>query len=51
MVGLGDSLAEARQKAYAGVARIRMDGSQHRTDIGLKAERGQIVVPETGEEN
>ncbi|MDN3296418.1 phosphoribosylamine--glycine ligase [Streptomyces ficellus] len=33
----GKDLAEARERAYAAVARIRLDGSQHRTDIALKA--------------
>ncbi|MFE9422500.1 phosphoribosylamine--glycine ligase [Kitasatospora sp. NPDC006697] len=33
----GGSLAEARERAYAGVAEIKLDGSQHRTDIALKA--------------
>jgi phosphoribosylamine--glycine ligase len=31
----GDTLAAAREAAYAGVARIRLAGSQHRTDIAL----------------
>ncbi|MET9348108.1 phosphoribosylamine--glycine ligase [Streptomyces termitum] len=33
----GADLAEARERAYAAVGRIRLDGSQHRTDIALKA--------------
>ncbi|MFD0369502.1 phosphoribosylamine--glycine ligase [Streptomyces sp. NPDC127114] len=33
----GTDLAEARERAYAAVGRIRLDGSQHRTDIALKA--------------
>ncbi|MDG4865352.1 phosphoribosylamine--glycine ligase [Streptomyces sp. T-3] len=33
----GTDLAEARERAYAAVARIRLDGSQHRTDIAAKA--------------
>jgi len=45
VVGLGESLAAARERAYAGVERIRLEGSQHRTDIGLRAERGQVTVP------
>ncbi|MEU2563535.1 phosphoribosylamine--glycine ligase [Streptomyces longispororuber] len=36
----GSDLAEARERAYAAVARIRLDGSQHRTDIAEKAARG-----------
>ncbi|PGH49240.1 phosphoribosylamine--glycine ligase [Streptomyces sp. Ru87] len=33
----GTDLAEARERAYAGVSRIRLDGSHHRTDIAAKA--------------
>ncbi|GAA2469530.1 MULTISPECIES: phosphoribosylamine--glycine ligase [Streptomyces] len=33
----GKDLAEARSRAYAAVGRIRLDGSQHRTDIARKA--------------
>ncbi|MFE0461026.1 phosphoribosylamine--glycine ligase [Kitasatospora sp. NPDC058965] len=33
----GGTLAEARDRAYAGVAEIALEGSQHRTDIALKA--------------
>ncbi|WP_406378159.1 phosphoribosylamine--glycine ligase [Streptomyces sp. NBC_00197] len=33
----GSGLAEARERAYAAVARIGLDGSQHRTDIAAKA--------------
>ncbi|TDO54438.1 phosphoribosylamine--glycine ligase [Kribbella sp. VKM Ac-2527] len=40
----GKDLDEARQRAYAGVAQIRIKGSQHRTDIALKAARGEITV-------
>ncbi|TCC40911.1 phosphoribosylamine--glycine ligase [Kribbella speibonae] len=39
---VGKDLAEARQRAYAAVGQIRIKGSQHRTDIALKAERGEI---------
>jgi phosphoribosylamine--glycine ligase len=41
---VGKDLAEARQRAYAGIGQIRIKGSQHRTDIALKAERGEITV-------
>lgn len=37
VVGLGDDLAQARERAYAGVQRIRLEGSQHRTDIAAAA--------------
>ncbi|MFE5210228.1 phosphoribosylamine--glycine ligase [Streptomyces sp. NPDC056600] len=33
----GSDLTEARDRAYTAVARINLDGSQHRTDIALKA--------------
>ena len=33
----GADLAEARERAYRAVARIRLDGSQHRTDIAARA--------------
>jgi phosphoribosylamine--glycine ligase len=41
----GADLAEARIRAYAGVAAVRLDGSHHRSDIALAAERGEITVP------
>ncbi|MCH0566197.1 MULTISPECIES: phosphoribosylamine--glycine ligase [unclassified Streptomyces] len=36
----GEDLAQARDRAYAAVGRIRLDGSQHRTDIAAKAAAG-----------
>ncbi|MFG3012173.1 phosphoribosylamine--glycine ligase [Streptomyces cinerochromogenes] len=33
----GKDLAEARERAYRAVGRVRLDGSQHRTDIAAKA--------------
>ncbi|MGW7196444.1 phosphoribosylamine--glycine ligase [Streptomyces chryseus] len=36
----GKDLAQARERAYAAVSRIRLDGSQHRTDIAAKAASG-----------
>lgn len=33
----GDDLTQARERAYAAVDRIGLDGSQHRTDIAAKA--------------
>ena len=35
----GRTLAAAREAAYAGVAKVRLAGSQHRTDIALAASR------------
>ena len=45
VVALGDDLAEARARAYEAAGYISWDGVQHRTDIALRAERGQITVP------
>ncbi|MEU6393313.1 phosphoribosylamine--glycine ligase [Streptomyces sp. NPDC046939] len=36
----GGDLAQARERAYTAVGRIRLDGSQHRTDIAAKAASG-----------
>ncbi|GHC87569.1 phosphoribosylamine--glycine ligase [Streptomyces flavofungini] len=36
----GADLTQARKRAYAAVARVRLDGSQHRTDIAEQAARG-----------
>lgn len=45
VVATGQSLADARAAAYAVVERIELRGSQHRTDIALAAERGEIQLP------
>ncbi|WP_369370624.1 phosphoribosylamine--glycine ligase [Promicromonospora sp. Populi] len=45
VVALGADLADARRRAYDGVAKIGLKGSHHRTDIALKAERGEVTVP------
>jgi phosphoribosylamine--glycine ligase len=45
VVALGTDLADARRRAYEGVARIDLKGSHHRTDIALRAERGEVTVP------
>lgn len=37
VVGTGASLAEARERAYEGLARIRLEGGQARTDIAAGA--------------
>ena len=37
VVGTGADLATARVRAYTAVAEIRIDGSQHRTDIAADA--------------
>lgn len=38
----GADLAQARERAYAAVGRIRLDGSQHRGDIARKAADAQV---------
>ena len=42
VVALGDDLAQARERAYAAVAEVGLDGGHHRTDIALRASRGEI---------
>ena len=37
VVGLGESLAIAQQKAYEAVAQVKWKGMQHRSDIGWRA--------------
>lgn len=41
----GVSLADARDKAYAGVAAVGLRGGFSRTDIAARAVRGEITVP------
>jgi phosphoribosylamine---glycine ligase len=48
VVALGEDLVDAREKAYEGVELIHLDGSQHRTDIALKAANGGISIPARG---
>ncbi|MGH3494511.1 MAG: hypothetical protein ACRDQ1_14930 [Sciscionella sp.] len=45
MVGTGEDLAAAREQAYARLAEVRLAGAHYRTDIGLRAVRGEIAVP------
>jgi phosphoribosylamine--glycine ligase len=45
VVALGDGLAQARGRAYEGIAQLELDGGQFRRDIAAKAERGEITVP------
>ncbi len=44
VVATGGDLAQARDRAYRAVDRIRLKGSHHRTDIALAAQRGEISV-------
>ncbi|MBW0101912.1 phosphoribosylamine--glycine ligase [Pseudonocardia sp. KRD291] len=45
VVGTGADLAAARADAYARLEPVRLAGSHHRTDIGLRAERGEVAIP------
>ncbi|MFJ9816106.1 phosphoribosylamine--glycine ligase [Streptomyces sp. NPDC101151] len=40
----GKDLTEARERAYRAVARVRLDGSQHRTDIAAKAAEAAMAA-------
>ena len=42
VVATGADLAQARERAYAAVGKVALVGSHHRTDIALKAVRGEI---------
>ena len=44
VVATGDTLASARERAYAAVAGIDLPGSHHRSDIALLAERGEVTI-------
>lgn len=44
VVGLGDSLADARTTAYDSLSLIELEGGQFRTDIALKASRSEVTV-------
>ncbi|TXL56629.1 phosphoribosylamine--glycine ligase [Aeromicrobium terrae] len=42
VTAVGDDLAEARERAYAALDYIHIDGAHHRTDIALAASRGEV---------
>ncbi len=44
VVGLGDSLEDARATAYEGLSLIELEGGQSRTDIALRASRAEVAV-------
>ena len=44
VVALGESLTQARERVYEAVAQIELEGSHHRTDIALAAEREELHV-------
>jgi len=45
VTALGADLAQARQHAYGAVETIEFAGEHHRSDIALKAAKGEIHVP------
>ncbi len=45
VVGTGEGLAQARDRAYDAVSRIRLDGAVVRSDIAAAAVRGEVCVP------
>ena len=44
VVATGSDLAQARERVYAAVDLIGLEGSHHRTDIALKASRDELSV-------
>jgi phosphoribosylamine--glycine ligase len=44
VTGVGDTFAQARARAYAGVAAVRFEGEQHRSDIALRAEQWEAAA-------
>jgi phosphoribosylamine--glycine ligase len=44
VVATGADLTQARERAYAAVDLIRLEGSHHRSDIALKASRKEIML-------
>ena len=44
VTGVGETLASAREAAYAGVGEIAFDGAWSRTDIALAAAEGRAVT-------
>jgi phosphoribosylamine--glycine ligase len=45
VVGTGRDLPAARDDAYRRLAAVKLPGSHHRSDIALRAARGEIAVP------
>jgi phosphoribosylamine--glycine ligase len=41
---VGETLAEARERAYALLGGVDLPGGQHRTDIALRAVRGDVCI-------
>jgi phosphoribosylamine--glycine ligase len=45
VTAVAETLAAARERAYAGVAAVRLRGAHSRSDIALRAVRGEVTVP------
>jgi phosphoribosylamine---glycine ligase len=45
LTATGPTLAAARERAYAGIDHVHLEGGHYRHDIALRAVRGEIVVP------
>ena len=45
VTAVGDTLEQARERAYVGVAAVALRGAHWRSDIALRAVEGQISVP------
>ena len=48
VVGTGADLPAAREDAYRRLDAVHLAGSHHRTDIALRAARGEVVAPVPG---
>ena len=45
VVGTGADLVAAREQAYQRIGQVHLPGAHHRSDIGLRATRGEVAVP------
>jgi phosphoribosylamine--glycine ligase len=45
VTAVGPDLATAREHAYRGVAAVHLRGAHSRTDVALRAARGEVQVP------
>ncbi|HEY2764892.1 MAG TPA: phosphoribosylamine--glycine ligase, partial [Pseudonocardiaceae bacterium] len=45
VVGTGADVAAAREQAYQRIEQVHLPGAHHRTDIGLRATRGEVRLP------
>jgi phosphoribosylamine--glycine ligase len=44
VTAVGDDLATAREMAYSGVAAVQLRGAHSRSDVALRAVRGEVHV-------